>query len=196
MATEETTWEILAAESTTATEEVSIVESASSGSTALRTLTHPDAANFPIVTYNRNPLRTINFDQSPLFPPTSQTVRTLGTTQAFVEENALDDVIVTEIWTGDGGAASMEASLFRRLYELCINPPNVESPEIFVEWAPRDRTTTVYNVILLGIRIGGSPDKLDFKEWGSYPAGTLDAVATGILDRTVELDLKIVSEVV
>jgi hypothetical protein len=193
--TEETTWEILAAESTTATQEVTIVEAASSGTSAPRTLTHPDAANFPIVTYNRNPARTINFDQTPLSPPSSETIRTLGTTQAFVTQNALDDVIVTEIWPGDGGQASMEASFFRRLYELCINPPNVEDPEIFIEWAPKDRTSTVYNVILLDIRVGGSPQKLDVKEWGSYPAGTLDAVATGIIDRTVELDLKIVSEV-
>ena len=196
MATEETTWEILAAESTTATAVVTIVDAATTGTpAALRTLTHPDAANFPIVTYNRNPKRTINFDQAPLFPPTSQTVRTLGTTQAFVSQNELDDVIVTELWNVAGNEASMEAAFFRRLYELCINPPDVEDPEIFVEWAPTDRTSTVYNVILLDIRLGGGSQKLDFKEWGSFAAGVLDAVATGVIDRTVELDLKIVSEV-
>jgi len=195
MPTEEGSWEILAGETVTAESTVTIIAAGSSGSPGtFRTLTHPLSGTFPEVTYSRNPDRTINFDQVPLFPPTSQTVRTLGTTEAFVTPNSLSDVIVTEIWEGGGNRASMTAAMFRRLYEMIINPPDVASPEVFIRWAPRDRTMKVYNVILLDLRVGGSPGKLDVKEIGLFDAGVVDEVATGILDRGVELDLKLVSE--
>ena len=194
--TEEAEWEILAADPVVETLTITIVDAAPAGTAgALRTLEHPDAANFPIVTYNRNPDRTVNFFQNPLFPPNSDTFRTLGTTQAFIDPNELDDVIVTELWTADGNTASMVAAQFLRLYELIINPPAVEDPEIFIEWTPAEQSDDVYNVILLDLRVGGGSQQLDVKSLGLFAAGDLDAVATGLIDRTVELDLKIVSVV-
>lgn len=196
MPTESSEWEILegALQSTEST--IILVDAGTTGDpTAKRTLTHPDGANFPVVTYNRNPDRTINFDQVPLYPPAAEIVRTLGTSLAFVTQNALGDVIVTEIWEASGGKASMEASLFRRLYELSINEPAVEDPEIFIEWAPRDRTDTVYQVVIVGLRAGGANFKLDVREFGTDQLSGLDAVPTGILDKTIELDLLLVAEV-
>lgn len=195
MATSNATWEILAAAPVTADATVILIEAASPlTSGALRTLTHPDSVNFPPVTYSCNPDRTINFDRDVLFPPVTRTVRTLGTTQVFAETNTESDVVVTEIWSGSATKTRMIASFFRRLYELSINPPAVQTPEVFIQWAPVDRTLDVYNVIITGIRLGG--EDMDFKEWGSYPAGTLDIVETGLLDRTLELDLKIVNKVI
>jgi len=195
MASSTTTWEILAASSQSATTSITVIDSGTSGSPGtLRTLTHPDGANFPVVTYSCNPDRTMNFDQDALFPPNSRTLKTLGTTQVFVTPNTTSDVIVTEVWTGSATVTRMIASFFRRLYELSINPPAVATPEQFVVWAPADRTTDTYNVIISGIRLGG--DKLDVREWGLYAAGTLDSVPTGLLDRSLELDLKIVSKIV
>jgi len=194
MASSTATWTILPASTASATSTITLVESATAGTPgALRTLTHPDSANFPAVTYSCNPDRTVNFDQDVLFPPTTQKLKTLGTTQVFVEANQLDDVTVTEIWTGTDTKTRMIASFFRRLYELAINPPAVGTPEQFIVWAPADRTTDTYNVIITGVRLGGTD--IDFKEWGSYAAGTLDTVETGLLDRTLELDLKIVSKI-
>lgn len=194
MPTSTTTWEILPASVQVATADIVLVEAGSPAlSTTLRTLTHPDGLNFPPVTYSCNPDRTINFDRDVLYPPTSRTIRTLGTTQLFVESNSESDVTVTEIWSGSATTTRIIASFFRRLYELAINPPAIQTPEVFVQWAPADRTADVYNVIIAGIRLGG--EDLDFREWGSFPAGTLDVVQTGLLDRTLELDLKIVSKV-
>lgn len=197
MPTEETVWEILEGDAQEATATITLVSAESAGTTgALTTLTHPDTTNFPIVTYNRNPDRRVNFDQEPLFPPTAETLRTLGTTQVFSTANAIDDVIVTERWNAANGTASMSAAQFRRIYELIVNQPTPADPEVFVQWQPADRTTRTWNVVLVNLRLGAGNGQLDFKEVGLFSAGTLDAVATGLLDRQVELDLKIVSEVV
>lgn len=197
MPTESNEWEILAGASQGVESSLIIVDAGTTGTPgARRTLLHPTTATFPLVTYNRNPDRTINFDQVPLFPPAAEIVRTLGTTLAYITQNELDDVIVTEIWEAGGGKASMEASMFRRLYELSVNPPPLQDPEIFIHWAPRDRTTKVYKVVIVGLRVGGQNFKLDVKEVGVGILTGLDTVPTGILDKQVELDLLLVAEVV
>lgn len=194
MASTSATWEILAASLQTATSTITLVEAGSAGDPAtLRSLTHPDGANFPVVTYSCNPSRTINFDQDVLFPPTARLLRTLDTTQVFVTPNSESDVVVTEVWEGNARRTKIIASFFRRMYELAINPPAVQTPEVFLIWAPADRTTDTYNVILSEIRMGGK--RLDVKEWGLFAAGDLDTVPTGLLDRTMEIDLKIVSKI-
>lgn len=196
MPTEEASWEVLAGDEVSASSTITIVDIGSVGTpAAFRTMTHPDSSNFPIVTYNLNPTRTINFDQQPLPVPSSSTFRTLGTTQPFVTQNALDDVVVTERWEANGGNVSMIASQFRRMYELIVNPPAAADPEVFLRWAPRDRSSSVYNVVLLDLRVGGTSGKLDVKEIGVFAAGTLDTVATGLIDRIVEWDFLLVSEV-
>lgn len=196
MPTEDSDWEILAGDPVVEDSTLTLVDAGSAGDpSALRTLTHPDGTTFPILTYNRNPDRTINFDQVPLYPPAAELVRTLGTTLPFVTQNHLDDVIVTEVWEANANRASMEASLFRRIYELAVNPPAIEDPEVFIHWAPRDRTTTVYKVVIVGLRVGGQNFKLDVREWGVDQLTGLDAVPTGILDKPVELDLLLVDEV-
>jgi hypothetical protein len=196
MPVESKIWEILPGETTSTTLPITIVDAASAGNpSALRTMTHPDSANFPIVTYNKNPDRTINFDQTPLPTPSSGTFRTLGTTQPFVTQNFLDDVIVTERWEAPSGTAPMTTAQYRRMYELTINPPAAADPEVFLQWAPADRTVTVYNVVILAVRVGGTDGKMDVKDNGLYSAGVLDAVATGLLDRVVEWDFLLVSEV-
>ena len=194
MASSSSTWEILAASATEATSTIVLVDAGTAGDpSTLRSLTHPDSTNFPAVTYACNPSRTINFDQDVLFPPESRTFRTLDTTQVFVTTNTESDVIVTEIWEGNARRTRMIASFFRRLYELSINPPAVSTPEQYLVWAPADKTTDTYNVILTAIRVGGR--RLDVKEWGLFEAGDLDTVPTGLLDRTVEIDLKIVNKI-
>jgi len=194
MPTSVSSWEILPGSAQVVTDSITIIPAASSGDpSALRTLVHPDSSDFPIVTYNRNPDRTINFDQVPLAPPDSRLLKTLGTTQVFQSPNEVDDVLVTEVWNGSSRRAPMTAAQFRRIYELIINPPSITDPESFIQWSPSDRTTDVWNVILTDLRVGGASGSLDIKETGLFLAGDLDAVATGLLDRTIELDLKVVS---
>ncbi len=200
-------YEILAGADDTEDETVIIVESASAGTPgARRILTHPDADNFPPVSYDFMPSRTINLDNDVLFVPATSTIQTLGTTLPFREERAIDDVTVTEKWEVSGAEASMTSAFARRLYELLNNPPALSDPEVFITWQPADRNAFTYNVVMLDMRIGGSSAKLDWNDLldrGGLAAGgdsknaldDIDTVTTGVVDRTVELDLKIVSKV-
>lgn len=200
MPTESAIFEILAG-TPESTSEVTyaVVGSATVGDPAARRLLVHPSASIPELSYGRNPDRTINFDQVPLNIPNSALRRTLGTTLPFIESNGIDDVVVTEVWKGSDRRASMTASFFRLLFEMVINRPATADPEEFVQWYPNDRiapgaSVIGYNVVLLDLRLGGGPQKLDFNEIGAGVA-TLDVVATGVLDRQVELDLLIVSEI-
>ncbi len=200
-------YEILPGVDDTEDEVITIISSPSAGTPgARRILTHPDGANFPPVSYDFMPTRTINLDNDVLYVPSTSVIETLGTTLPFRAERGVDDVIVTEIWTGGGKNAAMTSAFARRLYELFINTPALASPEVFITWEPKDRNTYVYNVVILDLRIGGQTAKLDWNDlrdrggiaWGGSIANALDdidAVATGVVDKTVELDLKIVSKV-
>lgn len=176
-------------------ESFEVVETGATGTPgALRTLTHPDSANSPTVTYFRNPDRTINFLSQPLKVPTATTRRTLGTTLPLVESSDIDDVRVTERWEGSNNRAAMPASFFKLLFEQVINIPTTG----FVIWNPLDLVSdgTQYNVVLLDLRVGGSSLNLDVKELGADQLAGLDNVPTGVIDRTVELDFLIRSVVV
>ncbi len=163
---------------------------ASTGSTgtpgALRTIEHPDVSS-PIVTYARNPDRTINFLSSPLIGPVGSTRRTLNTTLPYVDSSVLGDVLVTEQWFGSPNRAAMTASFFKLLWEVFENIPVTGQ---FVEWDPKDLITTgvKYDVVVMDLRAGGRSGRVDAKELSAGSIG-LDAVATGILDKTVEMDL-------
>lgn len=187
-------YEIVLGSSSSDTSQFLIQTTASTGTPgALRRITHPDAAS-PTITYQRNPDRTTNFLSQPLYANSGSARRTLGTTLPFVDESAIDDVIVTEVWEGSDRRAAMTTSFFKLLYEVWSNIPATGE---FVIWDPRDLIDTgvQYNVTLLDIRVGGRSGRLDAKDFGSTIWQNLDVVTTGTIDRTVEMDFLIRSEV-
>ncbi len=120
------------------------------------------------------------------------------------------DVVVTEVWIGSDQKLSMPAFMFRQLYEYLVNPPDwAPSAPVYVQWQPQDKNAKTYNVELLRLVVGsgGDPSQLfDVNEW--FPQGTGSAVdplasldaafaleGSGLLDRTVLFQFKIVSEV-
>lgn len=176
---------------------------------ACRILTHPDALLAPI-TYAVggvcfNPKRTLNLDNDVLMEPSTEPVRTLGTSRVVRFEEQIGDVIVTEIWPAAGGL-SMPTFLFRLFYEYLINPVDYTIGQTsFITWEPRDRNSFVYNVELLSLTVGGSPtgtdhyDVLDLRPRGGDTVKTgvenLNATATGLIDREVRLRMRIIGKV-
>lgn len=191
-------YEIVLGTSVTETTQYTVLEAGAQGTpSALRTLLHPDSLS-PLVTYQRNPDRTINFSVDPLFVPSHALEKTAGTTLPFITPNSISDVVVTEIWEGSNRRASTTGAFLRRLRELIINPPDFSpGPDDYVIWAPNDLVDDgrTYYVVLLDLRVGGQSLKLDVKEYGIGHFDDFDTVTTGILDRTVELDMLLRSEV-
>lgn len=157
----------------------------------------------------RNPDRTFNLDNVVLPHPTARVVKTLGSTRVIVFDEADEDVIVTEVWLGSDTQAAMTTALFRMFYEYLINAPPYDPAQTdFITWEPRDRTDKVYNVELVSLSVGGGEgatrfDVVDFMEDGGINNGgdyenamdSLNLLPTGIIDREVQLRMRIISEV-
>lgn len=135
---------------------VTIIEAEDAGTPgALRILTHPDTANFPPITYSRNPDDDFNVDNDVLVAPLTEILLTEGTTHLSRHVKNLDDGIVTEVWNGGRGQASMPTSFFRLLYEYWKNPPAFSATNpTFITWQPRDRNSFTYNVEIVSVLIG------------------------------------------
>lgn len=177
---------------------------------AKRRLVHPDAVNFPPISYFSNPDRTFNLDNQVLPAPTITVVQTLSGTRVVRFDGLEEDVIITEIWTAQQNSVlSMPTFFFRQLYEYWINPPDFDpDPNLqeYIQWEPRDRTDKVYDVEITRLTVGGGAQNnqlFDVSDSlrttsGSIagPLDDLDASPTGVVDRTVLLQMRIVQEVV
>lgn len=153
-----------------------------------------------------NPTRTLNLDNVVLTHPITDAVRTLGTTRVLRFETEIDDIIVTEIWTGSDRVSSMPTAFFRLLYEYLINPPPITLVNpVYIQWEPRDRNENTYDIEILSLSVGGNSDEerfdvLDLRDAGGiYRGGSianalddLSPEATGLIDREVRLRFKIV----
>lgn len=190
-----------------AEEEITFVPIQSSGTPAAqRTLTHPNSLLAPIV-YFCNPDRTINFDQDVLLSPQTAVERMLVGSLVTRNETEEDDIVITERWSGEANKFSMPTFFFRQLYEYMINPPPFDATnQEYIIWAPNDKTSETYNVIFTRLSVGGGSennqlfDINDFlAEGGSQiatPLDFLDDAVTGMLDRTVQLQFKIVNKII
>lgn len=180
---------------------------------AVRRLVHPDTVNFPPVTYWANPDRTTGLDNEVISNPIAEPVLTEGTTKLLRWETQDEDVVVVESWIASGLKHAMPTFFFRQLFEMVKNPPLYDpvSP-VFIQWEPRDRSTKIYNVLPFRITVGSGQgvQSLDVSDWRDrggkddslYPGDIQnsmdgeDATPTGSVDRTVQLFLKVVSEVI
>ncbi len=157
----------------------------------------------------RNPDRTFNLDNDVLPHPITSAVRTIGSTRVIRFEERTEDVIVTEVWEGSNTLFPMTTALWRQFYEYLVNADLIPGggPD-FITWEPRDRTARIYNVEILSLSVGGGDgearfDVVDFRDAGGLNDGgtianaldNLNLLPTGMLDRTVELRMRIVSEV-
>lgn len=215
--TADRTYEIFLGEATAETEDITLVPIESSGNaTARRRLVYPNNALAPIV-YETNPTRTLNFDQDVLFAPISNVERMLTGSKVIQFDTAENDVVITETWTArEGQIYSMITSFFRMLREYHINPPAFSATnQEYIQWFPADRTTDGYNVLLHRLVVGGGQENNQLYDindirprggfndpWGNganaTAAGPLDFISegvTGVLDRTVIFQFKIVNKI-
>lgn len=153
-----------------------------------------------------NPSRTLNFDTDGLPHPRTAAVETLGTTRVVRFERSLADVVVTEIWEAKGGA-SMTSALFRLLYEYLRNAALIPAEGPQIRWEPRDRSTRIYEVVLLSLSAGGSDDatRFDIADLRADPLtaskvyddalAQLSPLPTGLVLTDVQLQFKLHAEV-
>lgn len=174
---------------------------------AMRILTHPDGTNFAPITYIKNPTRTFNLDNEVLPAPISDAVLTLGSRPVVRFERAIKDVVITEVWEGaEGRRASMPTFLFRQLYEYLRNPPVFDADaQTYITYQPRDLNAKTYNVQLFALRVGSGNDMDQVFDINDFrlptgpevqtPLDGMDVVPTGLISRSVEMRMRVVSEV-
>lgn len=212
MATASKTYTYVLGSTVTASTSQTILDAGASGDpTAKRRLVHPDSATFPPLVYASNPDRTTNYLRGQVIAsPITGTTRTLDDTKLTRYERELRDVIVTEVWTAQGGRkASMTGAQLVQLVTLFLNPPEFNPvSQTYINWEPREGGSKVYQVeiVSLTVRPANSEEPLDVREifsgGGIFGSGSiqaaldsLESVQTGILDGEVRLTMKVVDEV-
>lgn len=207
-------YQIFAGAPVTVDEEVTILGLGPTGDATLRRrLVHPDSENFEPILYWSNPDRTFNLDNEVLRAPITAVLRALEGSAVTRFDELVADVIITEVWVGTEQKFSMPAFVFRQLYEYLINPPAwAPAAPVYIQYSPQDKNPKTYNVELLRLAVGsaGDPSQLfDVTEFfpvgqgaGQAQADPLESLdeafaneGSGLLDRTVILQMKVVSEV-
>jgi len=150
------------------------------GTGALRRLIYPTSALAPIV-YRKNPDDWTNFDISPLVKrPRVGVLQTLEDNKITGWQGYARDSSITETWRGSDSEASIELDFLRQLYAYFETPPLTS----FIQWEPRDRTTSVYNIIIESLTAGGQDIRMNYI-----------AANAGFVVGDVVLRFRIVSEV-
>lgn len=175
---------------------------------ALRCLVHPDSVNFPTLTYRENPDRELNFFRGRVSRSPAARVDLTATGQVVTSFDRTEtDMIIVERWIGSDELASMIGNFLRDLLDYQNNPPNNTTE--FIQWQPKDWNLFYYDVIIVSVTVGGQniDTPYDIKERlaigglnkGGNIANPLDnfdgTVETGLIDRTVELRMKPVTEI-
>ncbi len=149
--TAQTTFTIQAALSTYEDVENLVLLPENAGTDALRELRYPGDV-FPPIIYDDFPDRTENFDSGPLTAkPQVKAEMGLEDTLLSVWRGYTKDLPVKEAWAGDNTKSRMRAYFFRRLWEYFTNPP----ADDYITWAPKDRSATVYKVVIEDLSVGG-----------------------------------------
>ena len=171
---------------------------------ALRRMTHPETDIADLI-YWGNPDQWTNMDNEALLHPITSTVQTLGGRVVNVFPQTIEDILVTEIWSGGAGQGSIPGSFWRRLFNYVRNRPNVGE---YVTWEPRDINDRTFKVVLVSVIAGKSVRALEVVEvrdrGGKYNGGDVynalddidgDLVQTGILATQVTLTMKLVADI-
>jgi hypothetical protein len=195
----------------TAASTVQLLPSGTEGDrNALSRLVHPDSDTWPPVVYYRNPDVRYNFSTDVLRHPIASVVRTASSSKLIRFEEVEEDKVITEVWSG-GRSASLPLFTIHQLYEMVVNPPELNAlAQEYIVWEPRNETTDTYNVEVIGLQVGGgSPGKFGMKRWFATggpndpsdpgprdtPLDNLDVTPTALITENVILTMRMVSKV-
>ncbi len=136
---------------------IRFTELASDGDPAAKSiLTFPGASPpFPPIVYFTNPDIRRGFDNdSLLLPPSSTLTKTLSSHVLTSFENTIEDRIIEEVWTAEGGKLSMPTGFWRELRNYNENRPD---PEVdgFITWQPRNQGSKTYEIQIVHLTAGG-----------------------------------------
>lgn len=135
-----------------------VVQPENTGSLALRELSYPDNLLAPII-YEQNPAKWTNFDSSPMVKrPTVSRTQTLADNKLTGWFGFARDRTITETWRGSDSEASITLTFLRQLYAYYENPPTVN----FIQWSPKDRTVTSYNIVINSLTVDGQEIGFDY----------------------------------
>lgn len=155
----------------------------------LRKLTYPTSSFAPLI-YESNPDIYTNFNTAPLDKrPRAFASATLTDNKLIGWLGVSRDVAIEERWIGSGKTSRMTLAMFLALQDYYANPPTNGQ---YITWAPRDRTSTVYNIVIESLTLSTS---------GSAGQGAgdyeFDYLATrhGYVVGTVELRFRIIGAV-
>jgi hypothetical protein len=116
-------------------------------STGRGRLIHPSLGTYD---YIRGPDEWQNIDGSPVIAPIWGSQKTLLGASNTLFSGDLRDVIVEERWTQ---SVAGEIAHFRMLLAMWTNPPD---PAVaYVQWYPTYTSTQGFNVVMLGLTLGG-----------------------------------------
>ena len=155
----------------------------------LRRLTYPGNTFAPLI-YADNPDVYTNFNTSPLDKrPRAFAASTLADNVLIGWMGKSKDVAIEERWLGSTTRSRMTLAFFLALQDYYQNPPTNGQ---YIQWEPRDRTTSVYNIIIesLSLSLTGSAGQA-----GSDYEFDYIVTRHGYLAGTVALRFRIVSEV-
>lgn len=150
--------------------------------TVTRRLVYPGDV-FPPLDYPDNPDLWTNFDSMPLTArPIIKTDLALRDTVSSIWSASIQDVAVTETWSGQEKISRMLLYFVRRFLEYYLNPPKSG----YVIWEPRDLTDRRYYVVIENFTIDGT-NVVQFASIPHYHSLTVGKI---------ELTLRLISEVV
>lgn len=155
----------------------------------LRILIHP---SFPqedgqgIYTYSSNPDITRNFALGPVRKVDATPVRTLSSNILVQQPQVDEDIVITEIWTGEDKLSTL-ASMARTFLEFWQKIPEIGENLI---WQPRDLSEESFGVQIIRVDLGGSGD-WEYQEVRE----NLSTREGAYLARTLTIQYKLIREV-
>jgi hypothetical protein len=151
-----------------------------------RELDHPLSGSYPSpLVYELNPQVWTGHIDEALTKPLYASTRTLEKTATVQYTKDLTDIEIRETWMGGANRIAMGLAQFTSIFDYFNNPPDLQS-DGFIIWRPRDVSSKEYNVAMVNLTVGGSPN---------FVIDHLARQGDGWIHETVELTMRIIGEV-
>lgn len=148
------------ADTTTATETATvIVVPAPTAGNGKGRLVHPTYGAYD---YTMAPDSWVNVDTDAVAAPIWESALTLTGGVNTLWYGILQGTRVKEYWPASENRASMPMEMIRQLLLFYANPP--ANPENYVQWWPNYATSQGFQVVLLGLEVGG--EEITFGQFG------------------------------